>query len=32
VEWGRERMDRNGITAIGTDEIYWGKGKNKWFF
>lgn len=27
VEWGRERMDLDGITAIGVDEIHWQKGK-----
>jgi transposase len=27
VDWGRTRMDKNGITAIGADEIYWSKGK-----
>ncbi|HEY8269888.1 MAG TPA: ISL3 family transposase [Pseudobdellovibrionaceae bacterium] len=25
VEWGRERMDLSGITALGVDEIYWAK-------
>ena len=25
VDWGRERMDLSGITAIGVDEIYWAK-------
>lgn len=27
VEWGRERMDLSGITAIGVDEVYWKKGR-----
>ena len=27
VDWGRERMDLSGITAIGIDEISWKKGK-----
>lgn len=27
VDWGRERMDMSGITAIGVDEIHWKKGK-----
>jgi hypothetical protein len=27
VDGGRARMDKNGITAIGADEIYWAKGK-----
>ncbi len=27
VDWGRERMDLSGITAIGIDEINWKKGK-----
>ena len=27
VQWGRERMDLSGITAIGIDEVFWGKGK-----
>jgi transposase len=27
VDWGRARMDKNGITAIGADEIYWCRGK-----
>jgi transposase len=26
VEWGRERMDLTGITAIGVDEIMWRRG------
>ena len=26
VEWGRERQDLIGISAIGVDEIQWGKG------
>jgi transposase len=26
VDWGRERMDLSGITAIGVDEIHWKKG------
>ncbi len=25
VTWGRERIDLTGITAIGVDEIHWGK-------
>lgn len=25
VTWGRERLDLSGITAIGVDEIHWGK-------
>lgn len=25
VQWGRERLDLNDITAIGVDEIYWAK-------
>jgi len=25
VEWGREHMDLNNITAIGVDEIHWAK-------
>lgn len=27
VDWGRERMDLTGISALGVDEIYWKKGK-----
>jgi len=27
VDWGRGRMDLNGISAVGVDEIYWQKGK-----
>lgn len=27
VNWGRERMDLTGISALGVDEIYWKKGK-----
>jgi transposase len=27
VEWGRERMDKSGITAMGVDEIHWRKGR-----
>lgn len=27
VDWGRERVDLSGITAIGIDEINWKKGK-----
>ena len=27
VEWGRERIDLTGISALGVDEIYWKKGK-----
>lgn len=27
VNWGRERIVLNDITAIGIDEIFWGKGK-----
>lgn len=27
VAWGRERVNLDGITAIGVDEIFWGKGK-----
>ena len=27
VAWGRERVNLDGITAIGIDEIFWGKGK-----
>lgn len=27
VEWGRERMDLSGITAIGVDEVSWKQGK-----
>lgn len=26
VEWGRRHMDLDGITAIGVDEIQWGRG------
>lgn len=26
VEWGRERMDKDNITAIGVDEVKWKKG------
>jgi transposase len=26
VTWGREHMKRDGITAIGVDEMQWGKG------
>ena len=26
VEWGRQHMDLNGITAIGVDEIQWQRG------
>lgn len=26
VDWGRQRMNLSGITAIGVDEIYWKKG------
>lgn len=26
VEWGRSQMDLQGITAIGIDEIQWGRG------
>lgn len=27
VAWGRERVNLDGITALGIDEIFWGKGK-----
>lgn len=27
VDWGRQRMDLSGISALGVDEIYWKKGK-----
>ena len=27
VDWGRERLDLTGISALGVDEIYWKKGK-----
>jgi transposase len=27
VDWGRERMELTGISALGVDEIYWKKGK-----
>jgi len=27
VDWGRDRMDLSGITALGIDEIYWRKGR-----
>jgi transposase len=27
VDWGRERIDLTGISALGVDEIYWKKGK-----
>lgn len=27
VEWGRQRIDLTGISALGVDEIYWKKGK-----
>jgi transposase len=27
VDWGRERIDLSGISALGVDEIYWKKGK-----
>lgn len=27
MDWGRERMDLTGISALGVDEIYWKKGK-----
>ncbi len=26
VDWGRERLDLTGISALGVDEIYWKKG------
>lgn len=26
VAWGRERMDLSGVTAIGVDEMAWGRG------
>jgi len=26
VNWGRQHMDMDGITAIGVDEMQWGKG------
>ena len=26
VTWGRERMDLSGVTAIGVDEMAWGRG------
>jgi len=28
VDWGRERMDLEGVTAIGVDEMQWGRGHN----
>ena len=28
VDWGREHMDLEGITAIGVDEMQWGSGHN----
>ena len=28
VDWGRERMDLEGVTAIGIDEMQWGRGHN----
>jgi transposase len=28
VCWGRERMNLDGITAIGVDEMQWGRGQN----
>ena len=28
VKWGRERMELEGITAIGVDEMQWGRGHN----
>jgi len=28
VEWGRKRMSMEGITAIGVDEMQWGRGHN----
>jgi transposase len=28
VEWGRERMNLEGITAIGVDEMQWGSGQS----
>jgi transposase len=27
VNWGRERMNLEGISALGVDEIHWRKGK-----
>jgi transposase len=27
VQWGRQRIDLTGISALGVDEIYWKKGK-----
>jgi transposase len=27
VGWGRERVNLDGITALGIDEVFWGKGK-----
>lgn len=27
VDWGRSRIDLSGITALGVDEIFWGKKK-----
>ena len=28
VDWGRKHVDLSGITAIGVDEMQWGKGHN----
>ena len=28
VAWGRERVDLRGVTAIGVDEMAWGRGHN----
>jgi len=28
VDWGRQHMDLTGVTAIGVDEMQWGRGHN----